>query len=256
MIPLKHLALDQLRLLGFREFKPDLRGHWAAYLAWGLFWTWIAGMGRYWDNPRADWWQTLGLGSLAYVFSLSLVLWALIAPLGPRNWSYRNVLIFVTLTSLPAVLYAIPVEQFMEMAAAQRANLIFLLVVATWRVALLWVFLRRVAQLKGATILVACLLPLTLIIVSLAALNLEHVVFNIMAGNEPKSPPTGNDSAYFVILLLTMLSYAAAPLLVVTYLVKVIQTWAEKQRARWDREAALQAAPIPRAENGHDESGN
>ncbi len=185
MPPLTQLASDQLRLLTFREFKPNLREHWPAYLAWGLLWTWIAGMGRYWDNPRAEWWQTLGLGSLAYVFSLSLLLWLLIKPLGPRNWSYRNVLIFVTLTSLPAVLYAIPVEMFMEIAAAQATNLVFLLIVATWRVVLLWLFLRRVAQLKGEVILVACLLPLTLIIVTLASLNLEHVVFQIMAGNGP-----------------------------------------------------------------------
>lgn len=236
MIPLTQLAADQLRLLTFREFKPNLREHWLAYLAWGLLWTWIAGMGRYWDNPRAEWWQTLGLGSLAYVFSLALVLWALIAPLRPRNWSYRNVLIFVTLTSLPAVLYAIPVEMFMEIAAAQAVNLVFLLIVATWRVALLWVFLRRVAQLRGLAIMVACLLPLAMIVMTLGMLNLEHVVFNIMAGNGPQSPPTGNDSAYFVILLLTMLSFAAAPLLLVAYIVLIINAWADERRRKFDSE--------------------
>jgi hypothetical protein len=248
---LKLVARDQLRLLSFREFKPNLREHWAAYLAWGLLWTWIAGMGRYWDNPRAEWWQTLGLGSLAYVFSLSFVLWVLIAPLGPRNWSYRTVLIFVTLTSLPAVLYAIPVELFMEMAAAQRVNLIFLLVVATWRVALLWVFLRRVAQLRGLVIFVACLLPLALIVVSLAALNLEHVVFNIMAGNGTQSHSSSNDAAYSAIFGLTMLSFITSPIMAVLYVAFVITEWLRRRAER----SAASIHKVNTSEPGADDQG-
>jgi hypothetical protein len=94
----------------------------------------------------------------------------------------------------------------MELQAAQQTNLIFLLVVALWRVALLWVFLRRVAQLRGLVIGVACLLPLALIVVSLAALNLEHVVFNLMAGNGVQTQSTANDAAYGAIFSLTVLS--------------------------------------------------
>ena len=56
-------------------------------------------------------------------------------------------LIFVTLTSLPALLYAIPVEKFMALEYAQTANVLFLAVVASWRVALLIVFLKRAAGL-------------------------------------------------------------------------------------------------------------
>jgi hypothetical protein len=225
------LAANQLRLLTFREFKPNLRDHWRAYLGWGLFWTWMAGIGRYWDNPKAEWWQTLGLGSIAYIFTLALVLWLVILPLKPKNWTYRNILIFLSLTSLPAVLYAIPVERFMPLAEAQAVNAGFLAVVATWRVLLLWIFLRRLAQLRGIAILVACLLPLTLIVTTLAALNLEHVVFNLMAGND-RTTGTGNDAAYFVVLLMTMASFILAPFLALIYVALAVDRWAEARRER------------------------
>lgn len=225
------LLADQLRLLTFREFKPNLRDHWRAYLGWGLFWTWVAGMGRYWDNPKAEWWQTLGLGSIAYIFTLALVLWLIILPLKPKNWTYRNILIFLSLTSLPAVLYAIPVERFMPLAQAQAANAWFLGIVATWRVLLLWFFLKRVAQLRGVTIAIACLLPLTLIVTTLAALNLEHVVFNIMAGND-RTAGTGNDSAYMVVVLLTWISIMAAPFLTLAYVALASTAWLEHRRTK------------------------
>lgn len=213
---LSSIVSDQLRLLTFREFKPNLRDHWRAYLGWGMFWTWVAGMGRYWDNPKAEWWQTLGLGSIAYVFTLALVLWLIILPLRPRNWYYRNILIFLTLTSLPAVLYAIPVERFMPLAQAQAANAWFLGIVATWRVLLLWFFIRRVARLGWLDTLVACLLPLSLIVVALTMLNLEHVVFNIMAGNAP-TPQSGNDRAYGILFLITFISIVLSPVLALLY---------------------------------------
>ena len=225
----KELVRNQLLLLTFREFKPNLRDHWRAYLGWGLFWTWVAGMGRYWDNPKAEWWQTLGLGSLAYIFVLALVLWLLILPLRPKNWSYRNILIFLSLTALPAVLYAIPVERFMPLREAQSANAWFLAIVATWRVALLWFFLTRVAQLRGFAIFVACLLPLTLIVTALTMLNLEHVVFNIMAGNTP-TDQSGNDGAYFVLAILTFFSFFALWPLLAGYIVLIINAWQKPKK--------------------------
>lgn len=210
------ILADQFRLLTFRSPSPSIREHWQAYLAFGLLCTWLAGIGRYWDNPKAHLWQHLGLGSIAYVFSLALVLWVLLLPLRPRNWSYRNVLLFVTLTALPALLYAIPVEKFMSMRSAQAANAWFLAVVASWRVALLVVFLRRVAGLGGMTIVVAALVPLVIIVIALTALNLEHVIFNIMAGIREQDV-SGNDSAYMVVLTLSMFSIMAAPFLLAAY---------------------------------------
>jgi hypothetical protein len=211
---------DQRDLLLFRPFKPDLHNHWAAYLAWGLFTTWLAGIGRYWDHPNAALWQYLGLGSVAYVFILALILWMIVAPLRPSYWNYLGVLIFVTLTSLPAILYAIPVEKFMSLPTAQSINVLFLAVIAAWRVGLLIVFLRRAAELPAPTAAVAGLLPIALIVTVLVALNLEQAVFDIMGGNRA---PTQNDAAYFVLVLISMGSVLASPILLIAYLVTVVR---------------------------------
>lgn len=207
---------DAGRVLVLRPPSPAIATHSPRYLAFGLAATWLAGIGRYWDNPRADAWQHAGLGSLAYVLVLAALLWLLCLPLRPRNWRYRNVLLFVTLTSPLAWLYAIPVERFLTMDAAQDANVAFLAVVATWRVALLAWFLARVSDLRPLAALVATLLPLTLIVVTLTALNLEHVVFNLMGGLTPgqESP---NDAAYGVVMGLAVFSVLASPVLLVLY---------------------------------------
>lgn len=211
------LVADEWRLLTFRRPSAAVAVHWKPYLAFGLVFTWLAGIGRYWDNPRARPWQHVGLGSVVYVLVLALIVWLLLLPLKPQRWSYKNVLTFITLTSVPALLYAIPVERFMPLSLAQSVNAWFLALVAAWRVALLVVFLRRVASLSGVAILVASLLPLVLIVVALTALNLEHVVFDIMAGIPPGAR-SGNDVAYVVVAVLAYLSVHAAPFLVLAYL--------------------------------------
>lgn len=198
-----------------RKFKLDVSiFNW--YLAFGIGFTWLCGIGRYWDNPKADLWQYLGLGSVVYIFVLALILWLVILPLKPTSWSYKNVLLFVSLTSPPAILYAIPVEQFMPLKSAQTANVWFLAVVAIWRVALLLKFLRNSAGLSGLCVLVATLLPLTLIVAALAALNLEHVVFKIMAGLEDHEK-SANDSAYMILIVITYFSVLASPALLTMY---------------------------------------
>jgi hypothetical protein len=211
---------DEIRLLTFRSMGPGVRTRYAAYLAFGLFMTWLAGLGRYWDNERAALWQQLGLGSLAYVFILSFVLWIIVAPLRPEKWSYRNVLLFVTLTSPPAILYAIPVERFMTPDNARISNMWFLAIVALWRVALYWRFLNGAAKLPPAAATVATLLPLALIVVTLSAFNLEHAVFSIMAGID-ESQRTSADAAYAVVLALSVFSVIGAPLIGLVYLVLI-----------------------------------
>jgi hypothetical protein len=146
---LKTILADEIGLLTFRRVSPAIQSHWQAYLAFGLFFTWLAGIGRYWDNPRADLWQHLGSARSPTSSSWRSILWLLLAPLRPKSWSYRNVLLFVTLTAPPAVLYAVPVETFLSAGAAAQANAWFLAAVATWRVGLLGVFLRRVARSIG-----------------------------------------------------------------------------------------------------------
>ena len=189
---LKQFLMDEYRFLTFRAPSAAIREHRGAYLALGLFVTWLAGVGRYWDSPNALPWQHLGLNSLIYVFLLALVIWAAVLPLGPRNWSYRNVLLFISLTAPPALLYAIPVEVFLPLPTAHTVNSVFLAIVAFWRVALLFVFLKRVAGLGGFTIIVAALLPLALVVDGIALMNLEHVVYQNMVGlRDPEQEGAG-----------------------------------------------------------------
>lgn len=229
------MLMDEVRLLTFRRPSQGLQENAGAYLAFGLVCAWLAGLGRYWDNPRAALWQHLGLGSVAYVFVLAALLWALLAPLRPSRWTYRNVLLFVTLTSPPAFLYAIPVEHFMSAAAARATNSWFLALVAAWRVALLYVFLKRFARLSGNALLVALLLPLTIIVIALAVLNLEHATFDFMGGLRTDDG-TSNDGAYAFVSLLSMLCILLAPLLIVGYLNCIYHAWWQARENARSRE--------------------
>lgn len=207
---------DEVRLLTFRAPGAGIREHPGAYLAFGLVMTWAAGMGRYWDSPQAVLWQHLGLASLGYIFLLALIIWLIVAPLSPRNWSYRNVLLFVTLTSPPALLYAIPVEVMFSYNVAHTINTAFLAIVAVWRVALLIVFLSRAAGLKGSTILVAALLPLVLIVNGLALFGVEQTVYANMVGDHDPNGP-GKEGAHALVSLLCLVSAVLGPALLVLY---------------------------------------
>lgn len=204
------------KFLFFRPIKPDLPRHTPLYLLIGIGSAWLAGLGRYWDHPNAAWWQYAGLGSVAYIFVLALVLYLLLLPLRLDNWTYSRVLTFVGLTAPPGILYAIPVERFLSLETAQSVNFWFLAIVASWRVALLWRFLRGPARLPGTAAFVALLLPLCLIIVTLTILNLEKAVFEIMAGLHGKER-TPNDAAYQVMIMLSLLSTLASPFLLAGY---------------------------------------
>lgn len=225
---------DEFRFLTFRRPSEAMQRQYPAYLAFGLIFTWLAGIGRYWDNPKAHFWQQLGLGSLIYVFLLALLLWGLLVPLRPKNWSYRNVLLFIPLTAPPAVLYAIPVERFMAAEPARTANAWFLVLVAVWRVALFFHFLRRVAGLSPVLVFVAGLLPMTLIIIALSLLNLEHVVFDLMAGIAEEDV-TPNDSTYQVVLMLSLYSFLGAPILMTAFILAVVHARNKAQPGASDR---------------------
>lgn len=224
---IKTLLREEFRFLTFRRVSAEVSTRWLAFLIFGLLFTWLAGVGRYWDNPRASWWQHLGLGSVVYAFVLALIIWAILLALKPKNWSYRNVLLFVTLTSPPAILYAIPVEKFMTTDAAVTANVWFLAIVATWRVALYAVFLRRTAHLSTSRVIVGTLLPIGLVVVTLSILNLEHVVFNLMGGIR-QSERSVNDGAYTVVTTLSLLSILLAPVLAIAYAVLVYRSWRDE----------------------------
>ncbi|MFK8032373.1 MAG: hypothetical protein AB8G18_19280 [Gammaproteobacteria bacterium] len=212
---------QEARLLTFRSAKIRLDQHPWGYLVFALAATWLAGVGRYWDHPTAHWWQYAGLGSVAYIGVLSLVIWGLVAPLRPKHWSFLTVFVFIGLTSPPAWLYAIPVERFMSIDSAATANMWFLLIVAAWRVGLYGVFLRRVAGLKTPALIVCLFLPLSCIVTGLSFLNLEQAVFEIMGGLRS---PTTADKAYFIVLLLTVGSWIITPLLAIAYFFEVYKT--------------------------------
>jgi hypothetical protein len=192
-----------VRALTFRATGEELRNldHW--HLALGLILTWLVGVGRWWEDPKAHILQHLGVGSLVYVLLLSLFLWLIIRPLAA--WArYPNVFTYITLTAPPAILYAVPVRSWFDIAVAQQVRLWFLAIVATWRV-LLWArYLVVGIKLSWTRAVVGTLFPLTMIIVALSMLNLERVVFDLMGGNPHEA--TVNDAAYGVLFFLSLLS--------------------------------------------------
>ena len=220
---IKMLLRDQFRMLAFLPIKPDMKRYGIAYFLMGLIFTWLAGVGRYWDHPRPEMWQTLGLGSVGYIFVLAFIIWLVFLPLRPgKHWSYMQVLIFVSMTSLPAILYAIPVERMMPMSSAQQVNLWFLLVVALWRVVLLLVFLKRTTVLNRVAIIVGAFLPLTVIVITLTVLNMDHVIIQIMAGLHEKAPePTGGEKAYGAMGMMSGISFMSFPVLLTYYLQQI-----------------------------------
>ena len=217
-----NIVNDIIRLLTFRITRDELLQLNYKHLLVGIIGTWLVGMGRYWDDPGAHLLQHLGLGSVIYIFGMALFIWLVIKPFFVDKWSYFTVLTFVSLTSFPAAFYAIPVERFFSVDAAASINAWFLAVVAAWRLALLYSFLRKFTQLGHRYILVGTLLPICVIIVTLTALNLERAVFNIMGGIREKS---SKDAAYGVLIFLTFLSSLAAIPLVVGYAVAVYNRW-------------------------------
>ena len=212
------LTLDW-KLLTFRASRDELLVMTPRHLVFGLLCAWIVGMGRYWDNSRVGILQHLGIGSVVYVFVLALFLWLIIWPLRPQNWGYLRVATFISLVSPPAILYAIPVQNFFSLRTADSINSWFLLIVAVWRVALLIFFLRRVCQLDLASIIVGTFLPLTFIVVGLTALNLERAVFSFMGGF---SEHTANDAAFVTLWMLSIFSLLLLIPLLVSYVVLVV----------------------------------
>ena len=186
-------------------------------LVLGLICAWLAGVGRYWDHPFATPLQRAGAGSVIYVFALALLVWLLGLPLRIKQWSYLDLLAYISLTSPLAFLYALPVERWVEMRQAREINWWFLVVVATWRVVLYALYLLRRAGLPGGRTFIMLLLPLTAILFALAQLNLDHVIFNIMAGVDDRG--TAAEHVYGLIWMLSMLSTLLFPFLVIGYVV-------------------------------------
>lgn len=206
------------RLLTFKLTREEiLQFNWK-HFAVGLIGTWIVGMGRYWDDNGASLIQHLGLGSVIYIFLLAFFIWVIIKPYFVENWSYFTVLTFISLTSFPAIFYAIPVERFFTIGTANTMNVWFLAIVAAWRLALLYNFLKNFTKLSAGNILTVTLMPICLIITTLTALNLHRVVFDIMGG---RRNPTPHDGAYGVLIFLTVISAILTLPLLIAYCVGI-----------------------------------
>lgn len=210
-----------IRLLTFRITKEELLAFNLSHLWVGIFGTWIVGMGRYWDDEKATLLQHLGLGSVIYIFLLSAFIWIIVKPFAIEHWNYKSVLTFIALTSFPAIFYAIPVERFMSIYNANMVNVWFLAIVATWRLCLLYYFLKHFAALKVGDVLTVTLMPICLIIAVLTKLNLHRVVFNIMSGIRHETP---HDSAYVILIFLTGFSLILTPILLILYGVAIYQS--------------------------------
>jgi hypothetical protein len=221
------------RLLSFRATKEDLFSLNKQHFLFGLLCTWAVGIGRYWDNSRAGLLQHLGIGSLVYVFILSLFLWLMVWPLRPKGWSYFRVLTFITLVSPPAILYAIPVQTW-DIDAANAYNSWFLFVVSAWRVALLVLFLRRLGELDSLSTIVGAFFPLSIIVVGLTVLNLEHVTVSFMGGLVDRTP---NDSAFGIVVLLSLFSFVLFIPLGVCYVAMAVLNRSQAREERTKQEA-------------------
>jgi len=203
-----------LKLLTFRLTKEEMLKFNIKHFFLGFVGTWLVGMGRYWDDNGASLMQHLGLGSVIYIFVLALFIWLLLLPFKIKNWSYFIVLTFIGLTSFPAIFYAIPVEKFLSIKTSNTINVWFLAIVAFWRLALLYYFLKHFTKLNIVTIITVTLLPICTIISVLTILNLHKVVFNIMGGMRN---PTPHDGSYMILVLLTGISLVLSIPLLIAY---------------------------------------
>jgi hypothetical protein len=213
------ISRDIINLLKFKYSRENMLAFTNKHLITGLIGTWIVGMGRYWDDPKASILQHLGLGSVIYIFALALFIWLIILPFRIKSWSYKIVLTFISLTSFPAIFYAIPVELFFSISTANTMNVIFLAVVALWRLCLLYHFLKQFTQLPTSNIITITFMHICLIISVLTILNLHNVVFEVMGGIRNPSP---HDSSYFVLMILTGLSMILAIPLLLAYILNII----------------------------------
>jgi len=213
-----------IRLLTFRISAEDISSFNNKHLFLGIAGTWLVGIGRYWDHPNAKTLQYAGVGSVIYIFILAAFIWLIVLPYNPARWNYKMVLTFISLTSFPALLYAIPVEKFLQIETAATVNAWFLLTVASWRVILLFQFLKRFEELKGY-VAVLTFMPLVIIVSSLSLLNLEKVVFNIMGGIRHTNAAY---KAYDILIILT----AVSVILLLPFLVAYIIGIFDKKRFR------------------------
>lgn len=172
----------QFRILTLTANRKELLSLDTDVLWWGLLMVWFAGLGRYWDNPMESEFLRTGFPSLIYIWVLGAFLWMFIFLLRPANWSYLRLVTFISMTAVPAFLYAIPFERMYGFEQAAEYNAIALVVVATWRVLMLGNYLLRTTNLNILCVLSALLLPLMTIVFGLMATQRLEQTIGMMGG--------------------------------------------------------------------------
>lgn len=213
------LTKDIRDLLTLRITRQQMLEFSNKHLIAGIIGTWIVGMGRYWDDPKASLLQHLGMGSVIYIFCLAAFIWLILLPFKIERWNYKTVLTYISLTSFPAIFYAIPVERFFSIATSNTMNVWFLAIVALWRLLMLYDFLKKFTLLSTGNIITVTLMPVCLIISVLTILNLHNVVFEIMGGIRN---PTPHDASYFILMFLTGVSLICSIPLLIAYVAGII----------------------------------
>lgn len=216
------------KLLAGRLRDPDTDPLTGDHLGAGLLFAAVAGVGRYWDHPRAAAIMHTGLGSVGYVFVLAGFIWLLGLPLRIRPWSYRDLLTYISLTSPLAFLYALPVELWFPIETARMANLTFLLIVASWRVFLYARYLSRRVVLSVGGTFVMIVLPLSMIVNVLTFLNLDRVIVDFMSGIDDGG--SGSGESYFWVGLISALSQLIWPFALIAYIVRSVSAWQSSRR--------------------------
>lgn len=161
---LPELILLEMRVLCFCASEEELKSLGKHEYFFGMMLVWLAGMGRVWHDPHAHWIMKTGFSSVCYVFLLAIFVWVLIALIGPKDWKLGRLLIFICLTAPPAFLQAIPVQMFLPAYQAEWINIIFLLLVASWRLCLLVWYVTKTADLSLIRTSVAVFLPVATVI--------------------------------------------------------------------------------------------
>lgn len=172
----------QFRILTLTANKKELLSLDNDVFMWGLVMVWFAGLGRYWDAPLEPFFMRSGLPSLIYIFVLGAFLWMFIWLLRPSNWSYMRLVTYISMTGVPAFLYAIPFERMYGVERGAECNATVLVVVASWRVLMLGNYLVRVSSLNVLSVTVALLLPLMTVVSVLMSMHKLVDVVNMMGG--------------------------------------------------------------------------
>jgi hypothetical protein len=170
-----------VRVLTFRITRVEFQELDYRHLVAGLLSTWIVGMGRYWNAADATLAQRMGAGSLLFVVAFSGLVWLVLRPLKPGDWSYRRVLTLIALVSPPAILYAIPVEQLAGSSRAVSIRVGMLALVAGWRVSLLVYYVVKLSGWRRPTALIGSLIPITAMIAALSTAQLIDTTARDMA---------------------------------------------------------------------------